>query len=117
MRPTPIHSRRPSSKPKQRSASTARKTRPPEITAWTSEIGASASAATCSTQATSATAKPIAHHLERKSARGARERVAHVDVRGRDGTPVLPEEGEVRRECACEREQKSDLYGHGGGIR
>ncbi len=47
-RPIPIHWRRPSSNPKKRSASTARKTRPPASTAWPIEIGARESAATCS---------------------------------------------------------------------
>jgi hypothetical protein len=64
VRATPIHSRLPSLNPNQRSASTARNTRPPEITAWTSEMGAMASAATCRTHAPRATAKPIVHHLE-----------------------------------------------------
>ena len=63
----PIHWRRPSSKPKKRSASTARNTRPPASTAWAIEIGASASAPTCSANATAATPQPTVHHLERKS--------------------------------------------------
>ncbi len=61
---TPIHSRLPSSKPNQRSASTARKTSPPEMTACTSEMGASASAPTWSTQAPRATEKPSVHHFD-----------------------------------------------------
>jgi hypothetical protein len=52
-------------KPKKRSARTVRKTRPPEMTAWTSDSGASASAATCSDQAPSATSIPSVNHLER----------------------------------------------------
>ena len=43
---TPAHWRRPSRKPKKRSAKTARKTRPPESTACTIDSGARASAAT-----------------------------------------------------------------------
>ena len=43
---TPAHWRRPSRKPKKRSANTARNTRPPESTACTIESGARVSAAT-----------------------------------------------------------------------
>jgi hypothetical protein len=63
--PIPVHWRRPSSKPKKRSASTARNTRPPASTAWPTEIGARVSAATCSANATAATPQPILYHLER----------------------------------------------------
>ena len=64
---TPIHWRRPTSKPNSRSASTARITTPVESTAWTTDSGAKASAATCSSQAPSATPMPIANHLEANS--------------------------------------------------
>ena len=47
MSATPIHSRRVTAIPNRRSATTVSKTRPPAITDCTSEIGASASAATC----------------------------------------------------------------------
>ena len=86
-------------------------------------MGASASAATWRTQATSATPKPIVHHLEGNSPVGARERVADVDVGRRDGAPVLPQEGEVGREGATKGKQQSDLNAHlsgeesGGGSR
>ena len=40
---------------------------PPAITAWTSESGATAIAATWSIQASAATRKPIVHHRERNS--------------------------------------------------
>ena len=59
---TPIHWRRPRWRPKKRSASTARKTSPPERTACTIDSGASASAPTCSPQATIATMKPTKNH-------------------------------------------------------
>ena len=61
---TPIHWRRPTSKPNRRSASAARITTPVESTACTTESGAKASAATCSSQAPSATPMPTANHLD-----------------------------------------------------
>ena len=60
---TPIHWRRPTWKPKIRSASTARITTPVESTAWTTDSGAKASAATWKNQAPVATAMPMANHL------------------------------------------------------
>ena len=65
---TPTHWRSPTLKPKMRSAMTARITTPVESTAWTTEIGARAIAATCSSQAPSATAMPIANQREAKRA-------------------------------------------------
>ncbi len=64
---TPAHWRGPTWKPKIRSASTASITTPVESTACTTDIGASASAATCSSQAPAAIPIPSANHLERKS--------------------------------------------------
>ena len=64
---TPAHWRGPTSKPKIRSAITASITTPVESTACTTDIGASASAATCSIHAPDAMPMPIANHLERKS--------------------------------------------------
>src|SRR3954451_7952672 len=61
---TPIHWRAPTLKPNIRSAITARITTPVESTAWTTESGAKASAATWKNQALVATAMPIANHLE-----------------------------------------------------
>src|SRR4051812_44691572 len=46
---------------------TARKTRPPAITGWTTDNGAMAIAATWKTHAKTATHQPIANHLEEKS--------------------------------------------------
>ena len=57
---TPIHSRRLTSWPKTRSASTVTSTRPPAITDCTSEIGASASAPTWKPHEVVATTHPIA---------------------------------------------------------
>ena len=69
MRATPIHSRRVTAKPKIRSATTVRNTRPPAITDWTSEIGARESAATWRPQLAVATRIPITYHFDRNSAR------------------------------------------------
>src|SRR3954469_22152424 len=63
--PIPPHCRRWSLNPKRRSASTASTTKPPAITAWATESGASAMAPTWNTQPTTATAHPIAHHFDR----------------------------------------------------
>ena len=57
----------PTWKPKRRSASTARITTPVLRTAWTTESGANASAATWKNQAPVATAMPIANHLQLES--------------------------------------------------
>ena len=62
---TPAHCRRPSSNPKNRSASTARNTSPPERIACTVESGASASASTWKAQATKATIQPMANQRDR----------------------------------------------------
>ena len=92
------------------------------MTACTSDSGASARAATWKLQATSATPMPIAHHLEANRAAALRERVADVDVGGRDGAALLPEEGEVRHEraararAAVRRKVSSRRY-KGGGRR
>src|SRR3954452_21418773 len=59
----PIHSRRPTLKPKKRSGMTPSSTKPLASTAWTSDSGASFSDVTCSSHATRATAKPIDHHF------------------------------------------------------
>ena len=61
---TPAHCRRPRSKPKNRSASTARNTRPPDRMACTLESGASASASTWR-PTRQAMIQPIANHRER----------------------------------------------------
>src|SRR4051794_24097673 len=63
----PPYWRRWSSKPKRRSASTASTTKPPAITACATESGANPMAPTWNTQPTTATAQPIAHHLDRNS--------------------------------------------------
>ena len=64
---TPIHWRMPILKPKIRSAITARITTPVERTAWTTDSGAKARAATWNSQAPAATAMPIANHLHEYS--------------------------------------------------
>ena len=55
-----------------RSAITAMITTPVESTAWTTDSGANASAATWSSQAPAATPMPIANHFDANSARPAR---------------------------------------------
>ena len=61
--PTPIHWRRPTLKPKIRSAMTARTTTPVESTACTTDSGAKARAATWKSQAKAAMPMPMANHL------------------------------------------------------
>ena len=68
MSATPIHSRRVTVKPNSRSATTVSSTSPPAITDWTSEIGASASAATWKPHEPMATAIPSVYQGERNSA-------------------------------------------------
>src|SRR3954462_570166 len=63
-----IHSRLVTSKPNTRSAITVSSTRPPAITDWTSEIGASARPATCRPHEAVATMIPIVYQRERNSA-------------------------------------------------
>ena len=110
---TPAHWRRPTVSPKTRSAMTARRTTPPDRTACTTDIGARARAATCSTQAPSATSIPIANQREANSASRRGERPADVD-RGRSaGSPVLVEEAEVRRDRAEQCQQDADVKRHG----
>ncbi len=65
---TPIHSRRVTSSPNSREPTTVTSTRPPAITDWTSEIGASASAATWKPHDVVATTQPIVYTGERNSA-------------------------------------------------
>src|SRR3954469_19382607 len=61
---TQIHSRFVTVKPKTRSAITVRSTRPPAITDWTSEIGASDRAATWRPQEAVATMIPIVYQRD-----------------------------------------------------
>ena len=116
MRPTPAHCRIPTVKPNQRSARTVRKTSPPEMTAWTSESGASARAKTWRHQAPSATSMPSANHLERNSPTALRNRVAEAHVGGRAGSAMLQEEREVRREGAEERKENAEFDGQRGEV-
>ena len=62
----------PTLKPKIRSAMTARITTPVERTAWTTESGAKASAATWKSHAPAAMAMPIANHLHEYSCTAVR---------------------------------------------
>ena len=68
MSATPIHSRRVTANPNNRSATTVSSTSPPAITDCTTEIGASASAATWKPQDPVATRIPSVYQRERNSA-------------------------------------------------
>ena len=59
-------------KPNIRSAITAMKTIPAARATWTTDIGASDSAATCRPQLATAISMPIANHLEEYSSRAER---------------------------------------------
>ena len=60
---------------------TASSTTPPARTAWTTDIGARASAATWKPQAPIATTMPIANHFEREQRLRRVQRVLDVDRR------------------------------------
>ncbi len=72
VKPSPSHWRGPTRKPNSRSAITASSTTPPASTAWTTDIGATASAATCAPQAASATSIPIVNQREANRSRAER---------------------------------------------
>jgi hypothetical protein len=67
--PSPSHWRPGTSQPNSRSPSTAATITPVDITAWTIESGASASAPTWSSHAPAAIPIPTANHFDRISAR------------------------------------------------
>ena len=71
--------------------------------------GANAIAATCSSQANTATPMPIANQRERKQRPSGAQRVARADPRGAAGAALLEEEREVGEHRAGEREQYSEL--------
>ncbi len=64
VRDRPTHWRRPTWKPNSRSAITAMNTTPAASETWITDIGASASAATCRPQLSVAMIMPRANHLE-----------------------------------------------------
>ena len=68
----PIHCLRPTLKPNIRSAITAMNTIPAARATWTTDIGASDSAATCRAQLPTAIAIPMANHLDEYSSRAER---------------------------------------------
>ena len=120
-RPIPIHWRRPSSKPKKRSASTARKTRPPASTAWPIEIGASVSAADVQRERHRRHAPADAPPLRPEQIDGAAQRMAHVDVGRGDRALVLEQEREVRAQRGEQRTEQADAdaerdAGHVGTV-
>ena len=109
MSATPIHSRRVTVKPNSRSATTVSSTRPPAITDWTSEIGASASAATWKPHEPMATAIPSVYQGERNSASEVRIGRRGLD-RGRlDRAAVLVEEPDDRGEGRQEGHDQAHL--------
>ena len=112
VRPTPHHWRPPTSKPKTRSASTASITTPVESTAWTTDSGANAIAATCRTQAPTATAMPIANHFCANSDLTLSHGRRMSTFGGVTGAAVLVQEAELRHEGAAEREQDSEVERH-----
>jgi hypothetical protein len=105
---TPAHWRRPRRNPKNRSASTARKTSPPAKTAWTLERGASESAPMCRLQATNETIHPTRNHLERKQVSGATQRVAHTDRSRENRAAVLEQETGVGAQRRPERKEQPE---------
>ena len=84
---------------------------PPASTTCTRLSGASAIAATCSSQATAAISMPIANQRTRNSARPERQRMTREHARRKRCTALLEEEREVRDDRAAEREQDSELDG------
>ena len=68
----PSHCLRPTLKPNIRSAITAMNTIPAARATWTTDIGASDSAATCRPQLPTAISMPIANHFEEYSCRAER---------------------------------------------
>ena len=94
---------------------TVRRTRPPAIVAWTSEIGASASAPTWNPQPTVAVTIPSVYQGFLKSANEVRSGFRYVHLGHRDRSAVLVEETEHGRERRREREQQADLDGDGHG--
>ena len=67
VRVSPIHWRLPTSKPNSRSAITAMNTTPAASATWTTDIGASVSAATCRPQLAVAVSMPRQNHFEEYS--------------------------------------------------
>ena len=109
---TPIHWRGPTWKPKMRSAITARITTPVERTAWTTDSGAKASAATWKNQAPVATAMPIANHLHEYSCFAVRKRMPDVDRGGLVRALVLVKKAQLRGDGAGQREQDAQIQRH-----
>ena len=109
---TPIHWRMPTLKPKIRSAMTARITTPVESTAWTTESGANASAATWNSHATAAMPMPIANHLHEYSCTAVRNGCRMSTVGSVVGALVLIEKAQLRGDRAGQREQDAQIQRH-----
>ena len=88
---------------------TARKTSPPEMTAWTSESGASASAPTWRIQANERDAHAEGERPRAEEGDRAAQRVASLDGRGGARAAVLQHEAEVGEEGANERQEDADF--------
>ena len=105
---TPTHWRRPSRKPKKRSAKTARNTSPPERTACTIDSGASGERA--DVQDPGADRHPPADRepLRAKEVGGASQRVPDLHIGRENRAAVLEQKGDARRHGAGEGEGESD---------
>ena len=110
----PSHWRRPTWNPNMRSAITAMKTTPAARATWTTDIGASVSAATCRPQLAVAISIPSANHFEEYSCAGRAQRVSDHDLGHLVGAAVLVEEPEVRHEGAREGQEYAEIKVHGG---
>ena len=82
------------------------------MTAWTSDSGARAMAATWKIQAPMATPMPIANHREVQRFFALRSGCFHSTVRRSTCATVLEQEAQVREKRAQKREQYADLNGH-----
>ena len=110
---SPSHCRRPTRKPNRRSAMTAINTTPPASATWTTDIGASVSAATCRPQRRRRDDHPQREPLRGEQLAARAQRVAHADPRHLPRAAVLVEEAEVRHEGAGEREEYAEIKCHG----
>ena len=108
VRPMPSHWRREIRRPKLRSAMIASSTTPPASTAWTTDRGATAIAATWKIQAPAAISIPTANSGRGIQTPGGADRAADVDRRSRARAAMLEQKADVRRERADQREQDAE---------
>ena len=110
--PTPHHWRAPTSKPNTRSARTASITTPVESTAWTTDSGAKASAATCRIQAPTRDAHADGEPAAPEEVPDRLDRSTDVDAGSRAGAAVLVEEAQLRQDGAAQSQDESEVEGH-----